>query len=542
MDGDAPKRSHMRDNGSTTESSKHWQDALGIEDSETLLDNLRSGITSTSEAVQEQVPEQVALDRLQVLELCQTNLDFLAAMAMPTVFKHFFPTTHLTAWQILVELEGEGKSFPQLALGIPRAHAKTTLIKLWLLFVILFTKRKFILIAAATEMHATNILADVAEMLSETNIVGTFGNWKLGSTTDTKQIKSFGFRGRNITIAAVGAGGAVRGFNVNNERPDVMVFDDIQTKECADSEVMSTALESWMVGTAMKAKSPSGCMFIFAGNMFPTQWSILKKLKTNATWTKFISGAILADGTALWPELRSLESLLEEFDNDIAIGHPEVFFSEVLNDTEAGMNTNVDFSKFASWEWTKDDHPQGKFLIIDPSTGKGKDSDVIGRFEVYDEQLGCRELVEEKLSPTNLIKRALIIAVTHNIHLIAIEAMAYQFTLLHWFESTCQEYGITGIQCVPLYATNHSKNSRISAGLKALQSSDIILHHSVRAKVQTQIANWNPMKKNNVDDILDVVSYAPKVMTEYAYDIMTRENFVVIDADGAKVQDDNHSF
>lgn len=531
-----------RVNGSTTESSKHWRDSLGIEDSETLVENLRRGITTESQAARESVPEQVALDRLQVLELCQTSLDFLAGMAMPTVFKHFFPPTHLTAWQILVEAEREGSTFPQIALGIPRGHAKTTLIKLFILWVILFTKRKFILIAATTEMHATNILADVMNMLNEPNIRGTFGDWRLGEETDTKQMKNFGFRGRNITLIAVGAGGAVRGFNVNNERPDVMVFDDIQTKECAESELMSTALESWMVGTAMKAKSPSGCMFIFAGNMFPTQWSILKKLKTNGTWTKFISGAILADGTALWPELRSIESLLEEFDNDIAIGHPEIFFSEVLNDTEAGMNTNVDFSKFAAWEWTKDDLPQAKFLIIDPSTGKGKDSDVIGRFEVYDEQLGCRELVEEKLSPSNLIKRALIMAVVHNIHLIAIEAMAYQFTLLHWFDETCKTYGITGIQCVPLYATNHSKNSRISAGLKALQSSDIILHASVRAKVQTQIANWNPMKKNNVDDILDVVSYAPKVVAEYAYDIMTKTNLVVIDADGAQVRDDNHSF
>jgi len=35
-----------------------------------------------------------------------------------------------------------------------------------------------------------------------------------------------------------------------------MIFEDIQTRECADSKVESDKLERWMIGTAMKAKSP----------------------------------------------------------------------------------------------------------------------------------------------------------------------------------------------------------------------------------------------------------------------------------------------
>ena len=50
------------------------------------------------------------------------------------------------------------------------------------------------------------------------------------------------------------------------------------------------------------------------------------------------------------------------------------------------------------------------------------------------------------------------------------------------------------------------------------------------------------MKRDNVDDILDIIAYAPKVLAEYTYDIMSNTNLMVIEADGAVVRDDNHLF
>ena len=61
------------------------------------------------------------------------------------------------------------------------------------------------------------------------------------------------------------------------------------------------------------------------------------KWKNNKNLITFISGCILANGQSLWPELRSLEELLNELKGDIDAGHPELFFSEMLNDTEVGI-------------------------------------------------------------------------------------------------------------------------------------------------------------------------------------------------------------
>lgn len=479
----------------------------------------------------------------QIKDLAKEDINMLAGLAMPGVITSLFPAVLLAAWSLLRQSVETVLTFPQIALGIPRGHAKTTLIKLFVLYVILFTKRKFILIMSTTGPLAENILADIVDMLDENNIVKVFGNWRLGLEVDRLDLKKFGFCGRNIIIAAIGAEGSVRGLNLKNERPDVEIFDDIQSKECAESKLQSEALERWMIGTAMKAKSPRGCLFLFAGNMFPEPWSILKKLKTNPYWTKFISGAILVDGTALWEELRSTESLIAEFNNDIEMGHPEIFLSEVMNDTEIGINNRTDLSLIRPWPWSQYDNPQGKAIIIDPAGNKAASDDtVIGLIEVYDQTPGLKDLISEKLSPGNTIRRALLLALQNNVPVIAVESTAYQSTLLYWFDLIATDLGITGIYFVEVHTGNNSKNSRISDALKALTAGEIIVHPKIKNLVISQIAQWNPMKRDNVDGILDLLAYITKTVELYGTLMATETNLAVIEARRAKVRKNNSCF
>ena len=380
-------------------------------------------------------------------------------------------------------------------------------------------------------------------MLNEPNIITAFGDWKLGVEIDRQNLRKFGFRGRNITLGAIGAGGSLRGLNIKNERPDIMVFDDVQTKEDSESATTSAALERWMIGTAMKAKSPRGCVFIFAGNMYPGPNSILKKLKTNPSWTKFISGAILADGTALWPDLRSIDSLIEELDNDIAMGHPEIFFSEVLNDTEAGINNRIDFSSFAKWAWGPGEMPQTKFIIIDPANDKSRsDKTAIGYFEGYDATPAMRDCIEETLSPGNTIRHAILLALKTRTRLIAVESTAYQASLLYWFNHVCDEIGITGLTCVEIHPGSISKNSRIATMLQGLAAKEIVLHPEVAARVLHQISNWNPLKRDNVDGLLDLLTYAPAVLKNYGVAALVDTNELIMEAGQARVQENNTPF
>lgn len=469
---------------------------------------------------------EAAFESSAVQELAKNDLDFLAALVMPTIFQFCFPPVLKAVWQWLVTETFKSREFPQLALGLPRGFAKTTVIKIYLIYCILFTQKKFILIICATATLAENILSDVMDMLNENNVRSVFGDWKLGVEKDTQSIKKFGYRGRNITLAALGAGTSMRGLNIKNERPDVMVFDDIQTREQADSQIQSENLEKWLQGTAMKAKSPTGCTFIFIANMYPTKFSILRRLKTNPTWIKFITGGILENGESLWEELHPIAQLVKEFQNDLAMGRPELFYSEVLNDENASSNNLIDLSLLPPLPYQADDIPPaaGKFIIIDPAGYKqNSDDTAIGYFEVHDARPVLRKLIATKLSPGDTIRTAIQLGLENNCRLIAIESVAYQASLAYWFEFICNQQGLVGFEAVEIYPGGWSKNSRILAMLKSYAAGEVFVDIECKPQVHLQITQFNPLKTDNQDDILDLLCYAPKVMAEFGEYLITTD-------------------
>jgi hypothetical protein len=106
-----------------------------------------------------------------------------------------------------------------------------------------------------------------------------------------------------------------------------------------------------------------------------------------------------------------------------------------------------------------------------------------------------------------------------------VEAVAYQHALLYWAGHVMQQYQIEGIQFVDIYPGANSKNYRINTMIRSLSAGEIVLHPSVRSQVTHQISNWNPMKRDNVDDILDLLCYAPKVVEIYGFILDVTEDF-----------------
>ena len=95
------------------------------------------------------------------------------------------------------------------------------------------------------------------------------------------------------------------------------------------------------------------------------------------------------------------------------------------------------------------------------------------------------------------------------------EGVAYQSTLLFWFDHYCEQEGISGFYFVELSPKGQAKNNRIKRGLLQLLKGEILLHPSIRSKVLTQIMEWNPLKINNTDDIIDPIGYVDEILQEY---------------------------
>lgn len=474
----------------------------------------------------EKTVDTIAADAHQIQSAARNALDFLAALAMPDIYKYAFPLIFTGIWQWLTELAAKTRDFSQIALGLPRGFSKTTVLKLFILYCILFTKKSFILYIAGTQTKANDVIGDIADMLDEPNIKAVFGDWRVGMVIDRADFKLFGFRGRNIILRGAGAGSDIRGITRKNRRPDVMIFDDVQTREDADSEVISDQIENWMQGTAMKAKSPEGCLFVFLANMYPTKFSILKRLKVNPNWLKFITGGITEDGQSLWEELHPIKQLLREYQNDAAAGKAQIFLSEVLNDENATLNNNFDLTKVPAYEIDPAEIHQGNAIIIDPSNDKAN-SDLVTHLymELHQGRAVAKIIKEDRLSPSQIIERAIVMALENNCKVVAIESTAFQYSLLHWSNVICLQLGITGIEFLEIYPGTLSKNARIISWLQKYAKGENQIHPDYRPLAHAQITQFNPAKTNNNDGILDCLQYMDKCVEMYGY-LMNSYNVV----------------
>lgn len=460
----------------------------------------------------------VTTDGRQAAALAEADFNFLAALVDPAEFRLKFPEFFIALFSMLTAFKEPVEKF---AIGIPRGFAKTTYIKLLCIWYILFSDKQFILIVGAAEKLAMNTLADICDMLGSPNIRALFGNWDAVLEEDTKEQKVFYFRGRHIILKAIGAGSSVRGVNRKNARPDVIIMDDVQKKEDAPNEELARELLQWILGTLGMARSNKGCTYIFVGNMYPRN-AILDKLRKNSEWTSFVVGGLLADFSSLWEELRPAEQLIKEYHSLKELGEEDIFLSEVLNLVEGSAVSGLDLSKIPVLpDYFLEVQPEGSFILIDPSSGKKTSDDLtIEHFSVTDGIPVFDDLLVGTFTPLETIKAAIGLGLRYNTRLICVEDVAYQSTLLFWFNHYCENEGISGFEFHPVSPKNRAKATRIKKGIVKLMGTadkppEMYLGPKVRSRYLAQAMEWNPLKTDNEDDIIDPPGYVEEVMQLY---------------------------
>ena len=81
----------------------------------------------------------VGVSRADAIEAARTDANFFAALCLPEIFVHLFPSVFLALWQwITANLQIE-RGFQKLAIGLPRGFGKTIFLKLIVVYTILFT-------------------------------------------------------------------------------------------------------------------------------------------------------------------------------------------------------------------------------------------------------------------------------------------------------------------------------------------------------------------------------------------------------------------
>lgn len=498
------------------------------------------------------VIQSATFDREQIITLARQELNIFAPLLLPEVCTLPFPDYYRSLYQTILASLQANRQFDKFGLGFPRGHCKSSFAKVLTSSAIAHTKKKLILIVCSNEERAIDFLTDVMRSLDEPNFKAVYGNWREEVLEDRKQAKQFFFNGRLVTLIAAGVGTSVRGLLKNNERPDFIIGDDMQTRECAQSIAESKAFQEWFFATLLKTKSPKGCTYLYIGNMYrdikitDTQYTcLLRNMQLNPAWKTYIVGAILANNTALWEELHPIKQLIAEYIEDTSFGHGEIYAAEVLNDPTYKPKSGIDYTKLRVRDEFPGEMHQGNFVIIDPSgrkkLGKVKgskpsDDTAILYGKLFDGIPYAYSIESEVMTPMQTIEKAIALCLQHGCSLVGVEAVAYQETLIYWFELYCEQQNITGISIVPLTTGRQSKNERILESFKQATGREIGFTRKTLAQWGAQVQLFNPLIDTNKDDILDAVAYMPQIILKYGQ-LMTiaGEHTVVSNSSEAKV-------
>lgn len=445
------------------------------------------------------------------------DINFFAALCMPEIFLFPLPLFYIAAWRLICSQdEDRADKLFRFALGLPRGHAKTTFVKIIICWMIVYDQASFILVVCSNSGLAENLLADIDDILASDNITSIYGQWEATKAIDSKDTKKAAYHGRSVTLVARGWSAGIRGINLKNQRPDFIFCDDAQTKDNDNSPAEREKLMGELVGTIFKAVAHRGRRtIVYVGNLYSDE-CILQQFRKNPHWTSLVTGAILEDGSPLWPDLVSLEELKESYEHDEALGLSHIWFAEVMNDPQSILHSILPHPLPASdpEEILEDD---GAFITIDPAGfRKNSDDNVICVGKKFDNKGYAVEMNRALKDPSEIIQEAIRLALKYNVTLIGVEAVAYQQTLCFWLNFFLRKLNITHITVVELHPHGRSKEARIRQYIAELyKGSQFILDPVCRREFTWQGSIYKLGKKENKDDILDAHAYFLDIRNEF---------------------------
>jgi hypothetical protein len=474
----------------------------------------------------------------EVYQRGYSDINFFSAIVLGDVMEYPFPefyvNIHLMLLKALIDRNNSAiRKILRIAIGLPRGFAKTTFMKVLAVWLLAYDFSTFILITCATEPLAENFLADLDDMLSDEQFQAIYGRWTANKGIDNQQKKTCMFRNRPVLLVAIGAGTSVRGLNLKHRRPDTLLCDDMQTEANDRSETDRERLFDWFIGTLLKLVTPSHSLAFYLGNMY-SDVCILYKLKLNPYWISLITGCILSDKKSLWEEVHPIEALRESFNHDQSLNRAAIWLAEMMNDPISARVALLPDGLIPECEFDEEHMvPDFGFLTIDPAGFKlASDDNVVIAHYILDSKPVVVEVSADKFNPEQLILEAFRMCMLHNIHVIGVESVAYQSTLLFWFNKYIPVYNMHHIQVVELSPRGRQKEQRIRTWISTVLSGSYQVFGNARQKIVWQAAQYKIGKKDNRDDILDGCAYGQDMINEY-WDIITSvqlKNVRTIDA------------
>lgn len=465
--------------------------------------------------------QAVQFDADQLRTALKADAEFFIQFFMGDLLTTPVPDIHKEIFGLMT-----GVDVNRFVCAIPRDHAKTTLAKLTCVWYFLFHQpTRFIAYLSNTAAVAIPAVKDVMDFLESPNCKAVFGPVEYSVKQDGVGYYEFTIAGKSCILRAQGAGGQVRGLNIQNQRPNLVVIDDLESTEGAHSiatEESFKKLKTWFYGPFLKALDGFNSKIIQIGNMLSTR-SLLYLHCKSRFWYSRVYGCIRADGTPLWPGKWSIESLRLDFEQYQEMGETELWFAEMMNMPMSGVHGLIKSEQIG---YAPQMHPSDSkigFITVDLAISMQdkahKTTVTVHKWNIDRQAWQIADYEGGQLDPIQLWRLIVRLAFKWRIRVIGIEDEAYQASLQYVFPHFARLEGVKGLLFVPLSTGKKHKYIRLEAWAATLKSGHWLLTEGDFILTQ-QLLSYNKTKKENDDDYIDSAAYGPQMEQRYAAEIM----------------------
>lgn len=437
------------------------------------------------------------------------------------------PELHIEIWDELVVMVktvsnlADWADHIQKVFCVPRGHAKSTLIKLAVILFFRYSPIRFVLYTSLTSGLAKAACKDIVGWLTSEKDNAVFGPTLVVKSNEQEQLwildigMPFQTERKRVILKALGADQQVRGTNINSDRPDLTIMDDIEDNSTAASEETQAKLDVWLMGNLLKASARRSIRIVI-GNMINKR-TMLYRFSQDPKWNPTVYGAIVRNKKtgeleSLWPDLWPLDKLIADYKNYRSKGTGHVWLYEMMNMTQesifkTGMEGAVRIPR------PLPDEIKSGIIILDPAFGQNAWNDYAA-FTVHVKVPGSSiphivESRKNKYTEEQLLDTFLELSAYWNLATWGIESVAAQKLLIALFKTMMLNRGLdpTVYTVLPLLSGNKAKSSRILAFVRSAGAGSYGIVDEESDLVH-ELSHYDPDSSEH-DDLPDSAAYGP---------------------------------
>lgn len=466
------------------------------------------------------------MSEADIIEAMHKSCAFFIQFYLGDELEYAVPEFHINSWNLITN-----EMILYIALALPRGHAKTTLSKLCCVWYLLFTDTRFIVYLSNTLNVSVEACQDIIKYMMSDNHQKVFGMLDFKINREGHGYYKFlmncpdgkgGMYQKFVILKALGAGQQVRGLNIDNTRPELAIVDDLEDNDNTASPILQKKLKLWFFGSFFKALSKKRHKIIYLGNMLSNQSILYNIVVKSDRWHSMKFGVLMSNGLPLWPEMWSIEQIQEDYKEYQKQGLLSLWFAEMMNMPMAEGQALIDPSEITYLPEVLPIQCKYCFITLDGAITQktwGNDTALVVHGWV-NERWQIVEVVANKFSLDQVFFLIIELGLKWHTRLVGIETGLYQIAVKFIFEVLMKAHN-QSFEMFECPHKNKAKVERLAAWCGLLKQQMWVLTEGDQV-ITSQLVSFDPLRSNNVDDVIDACAMGPTMIELFMADIMTQ--------------------